>query len=113
MSLDRRRFLTVSAASLSGALLAACGANPDAGTLLDFAERKNEGLERSIFRHSTMDNVPASAKLAGKDFPKYFISKTVPVWDPAVRGPWQLPTRRGQSLGIASWLGLPAHVPNL
>lgn len=90
MSLDRRRFLTVSAASFSGALLAACGANPDAGTLLDFAERKNEGLERSLFRHSAMNNVPASAKLAGKDFPKYFISKTVPVWDPAVRGPWRL-----------------------
>jgi len=90
MSLDRRRFLTVSAASFSGALLAACGANPDAGTLLDFAERKNEGLERGLFRHSAMNNVPASAKLAGKDFPKYFIAKTVPVWDPAVRGPWRL-----------------------
>ena len=90
MSLDRRRFLTVSAASFSGALLAACGANPDAGSLLDFAERKNEGLERGLFRHSAMNNVPASAKLAGKDFPKYFISKTVPVWDPAVRGPWRL-----------------------
>lgn len=90
MSLDRRRFLTVSAASFSGALLAACGANPDAGTLLDFAERKNEGLERGLFRHSAMNNVAASAKLAGKDFPKYFISKTVPVWDPAVRGPWRL-----------------------
>ena len=91
MSFDRRRFLTVSAASLSGAVLAACGANPDsAARLLDFAERKNEGLERGLFRHDTMDRVPASAKLAGKDFPKYFISKTVPVWDPAVRGPWRL-----------------------
>ena len=90
MSLDRRRFLTVSAASFSGALLAACGANPDAGTLLDFAERKNEGLERGLFRHNSMDHVPASAKLAGKDFPKYFIAKTVPVWDPATRGPWRL-----------------------
>ena len=91
MSFDRRRFLTVSAASLSGAVLAACGANPDsAARLLDFAERKNERLERGLFRHDTMDRVPASAKLAGKDFPKYFISKTVPVWDPAVRGPWRL-----------------------
>ena len=91
MSFDRRRFLTVSAASISGALLAACGANPDkASALLDFAERKNEGLERGLFRHDTMDRVPASAKLAGKDFPKYFISKTVPVWDPAERGPWRL-----------------------
>jgi DMSO/TMAO reductase YedYZ molybdopterin-dependent catalytic subunit len=91
MSFDRRRFLSVSAASLSGALLAACGANPEsAAKLLDFAERKNEGLERGLFRHDTMDRVPASAKLAGKDFPKYFISKTVPVWDPSVRGTWRL-----------------------
>ena len=91
MSFDRRRFLSVSAASLSGALLAACGANPESATkLLDFAERKNEGLERGLFRHDTMDRVPASAKLAGKDFPKYFISKTVPVWDPSVRGTWRL-----------------------
>ena len=91
MSFDRRRFLTVSAASLSGAVLTACGANPDsAAKLLDFAERKNERLERGLFRHDTMDRVPASAKLAGKDFPKYFISKTVPVWDPSVRGVWRL-----------------------
>ena len=91
MSFDRRRFLSVSAASLSGALLAACGANPEsAAKLLDFAERKNEGLERGLFRHDTMDRVPASAKLAGKDFPKYFISKTVPMWDPSVRGTWRL-----------------------
>jgi DMSO/TMAO reductase YedYZ molybdopterin-dependent catalytic subunit len=91
MTFDRRRFLTVSAASLSGALLAACGANPErAARLLDLAERKNEGLERGLFRHDAMDRVPASAKLAGKDFPKYFISKSVPVWDPAVRGTWRL-----------------------
>ena len=90
MSLDRRRFLTLSAATLSGAFLTACNANPEAGTLLDFAERKNEGLERDLFRHSAMDHVPGSAKLAGKDFPKYFIAKTVPVWDPATRGPWRL-----------------------
>ena len=90
MSLDRRRFLTLSAATLSGAFLTACNANPEAGTLLDFAERKNEGLERDLFRHSAMDHVPGSAKLAGKDFPKYFIAKTVPVWDPAMRGPWRL-----------------------
>ena len=91
MSVDRRRFLTVSAASISGALLAACGANPEsAGTLLAFAERQNEGLERGLFRHDTMDRVPASAKLAGKDFPKYFVSKKVPVWDPAARGVWHL-----------------------
>ena len=91
MSFDRRRFLTVSAASLSGAVLAACGANPKgADKLLDFAERANENIEMGLFRHDAMDRVPASAKLAGKDFPKYFISKTVPVWDPSIRGQWRL-----------------------
>ncbi len=89
--IDRRRFLTISAASVSGAFLAACEANPkSAAKLLAFAEAKNEGLERSIFRHDRMDRVPASAKVAGKDFPKYFVSKTMPVWEPAVRGVWRL-----------------------
>jgi DMSO/TMAO reductase YedYZ molybdopterin-dependent catalytic subunit len=91
MTIDRRRFLTISAASLSSALLAACDQNPRAADrLLAFAERKNESVERSIFRHDEMDRVPASATLAGKDFPKYFISDSVPVWDTAARGPWRL-----------------------
>jgi DMSO/TMAO reductase YedYZ molybdopterin-dependent catalytic subunit len=91
MTIDRRRFLTVSAASLSGALLAACDANPrGAARLLAFAEARNESLERSIFRHDRMDRVPAAAKLAGKNFPTYFISDSVPVWDTAARGPWRL-----------------------
>ena len=91
MTMHRRRFLTVSAASLSSALLAACDANPkSAGKLLAIAESKNEGLERGIFRHDRMNRVPTSAKLAGNDFPKYFISKQMPVWDPAVRGAWRL-----------------------
>lgn len=91
MSLDRRRFLAVSAASFSSALLAACDANPkSASKLLVLAESTNETLERGIFRHDRMDRVPASAKLAGKDFPKYFISEQMPVWDPAARGMWRL-----------------------
>ena len=91
MTIDRRRFLTVTAAGLSSALLAACDANPrKAAKLLALAEGRNESLETSLFRHDAMDRVPASAKVAGKDFPKYFISDTVPVWDPAVRGAWRL-----------------------
>ena len=91
MSLDRRRFLTVSAASLSGALLAACNANPEkASRLLDLAEGRNEVLERGLFRHDAMDRVPASAKLAGDQFPKYFISERVPIWDAAANGAWRL-----------------------
>ena len=91
MSIDRRRFLTVSAATVSTALLAACNKNPrSADRLLALAETKNETLERAIFRHDTMDRVPASAKVAGNDFPKYFISDTVPMWDDAAKGAWRL-----------------------
>ena len=91
MSVDRRRFLTISAASLSSALLAACNKNPEsAKKLLAFVESKNESLERGLFRHDAMDRAPASAKVAGNDFPKYFISDRVPVWDPAQRGIWRL-----------------------
>ena len=91
MSIDRRRFLSVSAASISGALLAACNANPErAAKLLDLVERKNEGLERGLFRHASMDDVPGSARVAGTDFPKYFISDAVPVWDTSARGAWRL-----------------------
>ncbi len=91
MTIDRRRFLSITAATFSSALLVACDANPEsAAKLLALAESKNEGLERGIFRHSRMNSVPASAKLAGQDFPKYFVSKRMPMWDPAVRGVWRL-----------------------
>jgi DMSO/TMAO reductase YedYZ molybdopterin-dependent catalytic subunit len=91
MSVDRRRFLTISAASLTGAFLASCDANPgSASKLLDFAERKNEGVERGLFRHTSMDHVGGSAKVAGDAFPKYFISDTVPVWDTSKNGIWRL-----------------------
>jgi DMSO/TMAO reductase YedYZ molybdopterin-dependent catalytic subunit len=112
MSLDRRRFITVSAATLSGALLAACDKNPrSAGRLLAFAEHKNEALERGIFRHDAMDRVPASATLAGGDFPKYFVSEQMPVWDAATRGVWRLEVsgavRRPVSLTLDELMKLP------
>jgi DMSO/TMAO reductase YedYZ molybdopterin-dependent catalytic subunit len=112
MSLDRRRFITVSAATLSGALLAACDKNPrSAQRLLAFAERKNETLERGIFRHDEMNRVPASAKLAGGDFPKYFVSDQMPVWDAATRGVWRLEVsgavRRPVSLTLEELMKLP------
>jgi DMSO/TMAO reductase YedYZ molybdopterin-dependent catalytic subunit len=112
MTIDRRRFLTVSAATLSSAVLAACGKNPrSADRLLSFAERKNETLERGIFRHDAMDRVPASAKLAGGDFPKYFVSDQIPVWDTATRGVWRLEVsgavRRPVSLTLDELMKLP------
>jgi DMSO/TMAO reductase YedYZ molybdopterin-dependent catalytic subunit len=112
MTIDRRRFLTVSAATLSSAVLAACDKNPrSAARLLSFAERKNETLERGIFRHDAMDRVPASAKLAGGDFPKYFVSDQIPVWDTATRGVWRLEVsgavRRPVSLTLDELMQLP------
>ena len=112
MTFDRRRFLTVSAASLSSALLAACNANPErAAKLLDLAEGKNELLERGLFRHDAMNRVPASAKVAGDSFPKYFISETVPMWDAGANGAWRLEVsgavRRPLSLSLDDLMKLP------
>ena len=89
-SLPRRDFLSLGAASLAAALLAACDSRgPDgAARLLRFAERKNEGVERWLLRHTAMDH--ARGRAAGSAFPSYHISPTVPVWDAAARGPWAL-----------------------
>jgi DMSO/TMAO reductase YedYZ molybdopterin-dependent catalytic subunit len=112
MSMGRRRFLTISAASFSGAVLAACNANPErAGKLLAFAERKNEVLERDLFRHTRLDHVPASAGVSGDAFPKYYVSPKVPVWDPAVRGAWSLEisgaVRKPLTLSLEQLVSLP------
>jgi DMSO/TMAO reductase YedYZ molybdopterin-dependent catalytic subunit len=37
-----------------------------------------------------MDAPPRGAPLAGRALPSYYIARTVPVWDPAARGPWAL-----------------------
>jgi DMSO/TMAO reductase YedYZ molybdopterin-dependent catalytic subunit len=93
---DRREFLraggaTLSAA-LSGILFGACGwEGPDsAQKLLDYAERKNEGVERALFHHTSMDRAKANVRAAGNQFPSYFISDTVPVLDAAATGAWRL-----------------------
>jgi DMSO/TMAO reductase YedYZ molybdopterin-dependent catalytic subunit len=89
---DRRRFLSAGGFSLTAAFLAACNIDrsPRAQRLLDLAEHRNEGVERSLFRHASMDGARNGAKIAGSAFPSYFVSKTVPVWDERVRGPWAL-----------------------
>jgi DMSO/TMAO reductase YedYZ molybdopterin-dependent catalytic subunit len=89
-ALDRRRFLLAGGASLAAALLAACDAQgPDwARRYLKLAERKNEGVERWLLRHTAMDHARGST--AGRSFPSYYIAHTVPVWDAAARGPWAL-----------------------
>jgi DMSO/TMAO reductase YedYZ molybdopterin-dependent catalytic subunit len=92
VGIDRRRFLAASGGALGAMVLAACDSmGPrSAASLLKFAERKNESLERMLFRHTSMDVPRSSAKAAGSHFPSYFISDTVPVWDDAARGAWRL-----------------------
>ncbi|MDQ6827376.1 MAG: molybdopterin-dependent oxidoreductase [Gemmatimonadota bacterium] len=88
---DRRRFMQLGGLSLS-AFLAACGSNGPAWAdgLLNFAERKNESVERLLLRKGARDMARRSAKNAGKSFPSYFISDAVPVWDESKRGKWML-----------------------
>ena len=90
--LGRRRFLTVGTRALAAALLAACDSQGPAGAqrLLRLAERKNEGLERWLLRHTSMDRAKPGARTAGRSFPSYFVSPTVPLWDEQRRGPWRL-----------------------
>lgn len=92
MTIDRRNFLSVSGSALYAAILASCNSRGPkaAGKLLKYAERKNEVVERALFRHTSMDAVQAGAHAAGNKLPSYFISKTVPVWDESARGKWKL-----------------------
>jgi DMSO/TMAO reductase YedYZ molybdopterin-dependent catalytic subunit len=112
MTIDRRRFITLSAASIASGLVAACGKNPEsAKPVLALAERFNETIERGLVRHSAMNVVPASAPLTGRAYPKYFVSARVPVWDPAVRGAWTLEAggavRRPLTLSLEDLTKLP------
>ncbi len=111
--IDRRRFLLAAGGALGAAVLAACDSmGPKSATrLLKFAERKNESLERVLFRHTSMDVPKSSARAAGSHFPSYFISKQVPVWDEAARGVWRLQVggmvKNPLSLSLADLASLP------
>ena len=110
--IDRRRFLAVGGSSLGAALLAACNSSGPRGAerLLRYAERKNEGVERWLTRHTAMDT-PGSERLAGRALPSYYIAPTVPVWDEKARGPWTLEVgglvRRPLRLTMAQLAALP------
>ena len=90
--IDRREFLATSGGLVTAAFLAACDSRgpKSAEKLLRYAERKNIGVERALFRHTAIDKVRPSAYDAGNKLPSYFISKTVPAWDESVRGKWAL-----------------------
>lgn len=84
--------MELAGASAWSALLAACDSRGPKGAerILRYAERKNESLERALFRHTSMDAPIAGSHLAGKALPSYFVSKTVPIWNEAERGRWTL-----------------------
>ena len=90
--MNRRRFVTFSASSIAAAALGACDSfGPKRATsLLKLAERKNEGLERWLFRSDSHNRVATNARLSGRSFPRYFISDSMPVWNEAQRGVWRL-----------------------
>jgi DMSO/TMAO reductase YedYZ molybdopterin-dependent catalytic subunit len=113
VTIDRRNFITITGAALSSAFLAACDSRgpKSAQKLLRYAERKNEALERALFRHTVMDAPIAGTRLAGDALPSYFISKTVPVWSEAERGRWSLEiggmVDRPMRLSLRQLLALP------
>jgi DMSO/TMAO reductase YedYZ molybdopterin-dependent catalytic subunit len=90
--MNRRRFLTIGAGSVVGAALGACNSFGPRGakSLLELAERKNEQLERWIFRPGARNRVPPGARPTGPAFPRYFVSDRMPVWNAAERGIWRL-----------------------
>ena len=89
---DRRMFLRLLSLGLSAPLIAACNAQGTPGMLqlLDLVGTKNEKLERWLLSRAGNDRVKAGVRVAGAKFPSYFISDSVPTWDPAVSGAWQL-----------------------
>lgn len=91
LAVDRRLFLRVGTGSLAAALLNACGlAGSDrAERTIASVSRKNETVERWLFRHTTMNHVTPGAATAGNRFPTYFISDIVPMWDGDL-GNWEL-----------------------
>ena len=102
-----------SGGTLGAMVLAACDSmGPrSASALLKFAERKNETLERALFRHTAMNVPSAGARPAGLRFPAYFISNRMPRWDDAARGAWRLEVggmvRQPVQLSLADLAALP------
>jgi len=119
LNIDRRRFLLASGGAIGALALAACDSmGPrSAKPLLEFAERKNETVERALFSHSSMNVARPGVRPSGNAFPSYFVSDTVPVWDAATRGPWQLEVgglvRTPLKLSLADLSALPPTVYKL
>jgi len=112
--MQRRDFLAMSGGLGASWLLAACGSRGPRGAerVLRYAMRKNEVVERALFRHTSMDSPASKWQLAGSALPSYFVAPTVPVWDTAMRGAWTLEVsglvRRPLRLTMAQLQSLPA-----
>ncbi len=118
---DRRAFLaalartsgSALAAAYGASLLAACGSHgPDAAQgLLRTATRRNETVERWLFRHTAMNAAWSGAATAGAGFPTYHVAPAVPTWDERTLGPWALlvggQVARPQRLSLADLQRLP------
>jgi DMSO/TMAO reductase YedYZ molybdopterin-dependent catalytic subunit len=78
------------AAAYGTSLLAACGSRgPDAARdVLRAQARRNEAVERWLFRHTAMDH--GGGPLAGAAFPSYHVAPAVPVWNATRDGAWTL-----------------------
>ena len=78
------------AAAYGASLLAACGSRgPDAAQdVLRAQARRNESVERWLFRHTAMDH--GGGPLAGAAFPNYHVAPAVPMWNAARDGTWAL-----------------------
>ena len=113
LGIDRRRFLLAATGAIGASFLAACDSmGPrSAKPLLEYAEAKNEGIERALFRHTSMDVPKMSAKDAGMHFPAYFVSSQMPTWNESARGPWRLEVsgmvRTPLSLSLSQLASLP------
>jgi DMSO/TMAO reductase YedYZ molybdopterin-dependent catalytic subunit len=115
MNIDRRTLLRLGGASLASAVFSACdsGGPKAARGVLRTAALKNEGLERFLLRHTSMDH-PGSRKLAGNALPAYHISNPAPDWDESVRGVWALEVsgavRKPLRITLAELQGMPGIV---
>lgn len=89
---DRRDFVRLAGLLAGGALLAGCNARGpgELRALLTAVGRGNERLERWLFDPAARDAGAPGSRVAGNRFPSYFVSRTVPIWDPAERGEWRL-----------------------
>lgn len=90
--MNRRGFLALGGSSIAAATLGACDSvgPKGAASLLRYAERKNEQLERWLFGPGSRNGFSATARLSGRAFPRYFVSETMPMWREADRGVWRL-----------------------